>query len=89
MTGASEAIQAPSDSDTRTPLEEDVIDVTWKLSYSGQTPRQLVAGAEVMPGITVYDFATTSERGQIIGQERSEVISKLNRVKPQSHRVCI
>ena len=85
-----EAIQVPSDSDyhikndgtldAQTYPEEDFIDVTWKLSYSSRTPGQLISGAEVVPGVTVYDFAAASERRQMIGQDNTEMIRKLNGV---------
>ncbi|KIM91908.1 hypothetical protein PILCRDRAFT_809902 [Piloderma croceum F 1598] len=79
MTDSSEAIQAPSDGTyvAPTPPEDDLIDVTWKLSYSGRTPFQLISGAEIVPGVTVYDFATRSEREQMIGHDRAEVIHGL------------
>jgi hypothetical protein len=88
MTGSSEAIQAPSDSvdlikydgtHTQTPPEENIIDVTWKLSYSSHTPHQL-SGSEIVPGVTVFDFTTTSEQQQMIGHDHAEVIRKSNGV---------
>jgi hypothetical protein len=98
MTSSSEAIQVSSDRDDlikydgtypaqTLPPEEDLIDVTWKLSYSSHTPRQLICGPEVAPGVTVYDFATTSERMQMIGHDRAEMIRKSNGVNSQSHQV--
>jgi len=88
MTSSSKAIQVASDSDDpikydgtyaaqTSPLEQDLIDVTWKLSYSGHTPRQLIFGPEIGAGVKVYDFATISERAQMIGHGRAEMIHGL------------
>jgi hypothetical protein len=88
LASSSGAIQVPSDGDylvkndrtcdAQPSPEEDLIDITWKLSYSSRTPGQLISGSEIVPGVTVYDFAATSERGQVIGQDNVEMIRKLN-----------